>query len=147
MMASQVQSSDVNGGAKSLAAMLEEEHARNEAHKVTVEDTVDEEDLLHPPPSLGKDQQTVPAQPTAAIEEAVATTPSASNAAPKRSPAFDVRSEELFPALGSGPKPKAPAAATWGARPSAAAALANGAAGRPQSSMFVLSTFLYCGLL
>ncbi|KAF4216212.1 hypothetical protein CNMCM8980_006576 [Aspergillus fumigatiaffinis] len=134
MMASQVQSSDVNGGAKSLAAMLEEEHARNEAHKVTVEDTVDEEDLLHPPQSLGKDQQTVPAQPTAAVEEAVAATPSAPNAAPKKSPAFDVRSEELFPALGSGPKPKAPAAATWGARPSAAAALANGAAGRPQAT-------------
>jgi hypothetical protein len=136
MMASQIQSSDVNGGAKSLAAMLEEEHARNEAHKVTVEDTVDEDDLLHPPASsLGKDEQTIPAQNAAAVEEAVAATPSAPSAAPKKSPAFDVRSEELFPALGSGPKPKAPAAATWGARPSAAAALANGVAGRPQASM------------
>lgn len=135
-MASQAQNTDVNGGAKSLAAMLEEEHARNEAHKVTVEDTVDEDDLLHPPPaSLAKDQQTAPAQPTAAVEDAVAATPSVPNPAPKKAPAFDVRSEELFPALGSGPKPKAPAAATWGARPSAAAALANGVAGRPQASM------------
>lgn len=133
-MASQAQNTDVNGGAKSLAAMLEEEHARNEAHKVTVEDTVDEDDLLHPPPASSvKEQQ--PAQPTAAVEEAVAATPSIPKPAPKKAPAFDVRSEELFPALGSGPKPKAPAAATWGARPSAAAALANGVAGRPQASM------------
>ncbi|EAW11303.1 putative RNA binding effector protein Scp160 [Aspergillus clavatus NRRL 1] len=132
-MASQVSNTDINGGAsnsKSLAAMLEEQHARNEAHKATVEETVDEEDLLHPPPSASaKDQEPAVPETTAAVDEAAAATSSAPKPAPKKAPAFDVRSEELFPALGSGPKPKTPAAATWGARPSAAAAVANGVAG------------------
>ncbi|KAJ5329746.1 K Homology domain type 1 [Penicillium brevicompactum] len=120
-----------NGG--SLAAMLEQQHARDEAHKATVEETVDEEDLKHPPPPPSQPVQPIlvdadtPEQPTAA--ESV----SAPKSAPKKKPAFDVQSEELFPALGSGPKPAAPAAATWGVKkPSAAAAVSNG---QPAKSM------------
>lgn len=130
-------STAANGGAsKSLAAMLEEQHARDESHKPTVEDTVDEEDLKHPPPSATPSDQPLPpiltpASGSAAPAEAVA--PAVSKPAPKKAPAFDVQSEELFPALGSGPKPAAPAAATWGAKkPSAAAALANGRSAQPQ---------------
>lgn len=130
-MASEVSSVDVNGGAKSRAAMLEEQHARDEAHKVTVEDVVDEEDVKHPPPSTSvtEAESSTPAQTPA---------PTASPApkpAPKKSPALDVQSEELFPALGSGPKPKVPAASAWGARGSAAAAVANGAASGAQAGM------------
>ncbi|KAF9888178.1 hypothetical protein FE257_009173 [Aspergillus nanangensis] len=109
------------GGPKSRAAMLEEQHARDEAHKATVEEIVDEEDLQHPPPSSLVQDSAIPSQtPTPADA-----TPAAPKPAPKKAPAFDVQSEELFPALGSGPKPKVPAASTWGAK-SAAAAVSSG---------------------
>lgn len=119
------ESSNANGGS-SLAAALEAKHAQDAAHKATVEETVDEEDLQHPPPSSlindGKPQIPAPAAAAAAPTPA-----SAPKSAPKGRPAFDVQSEELFPALGSGPKPKTPAASTWGAKPSTvAAAAANG---------------------
>lgn len=126
-------STTANGGAsKSLAAMLEAQH--DEAHKATVEDTIDEEDLKHPPPSANKQQQAPAAPPILeAVTPAESTAPSpVPKPAVKKGPAFDVQSEELFPALGSGPKPAAPAAATWGAKkPSAAAAVANGMSSQP----------------
>lgn len=127
-----------NGGsAKSPAAMLEEQHARDNAHKATVEDAVDEDDIQHPPPSSTvKDKK--PAVPPVAptpTEPAVPSPPA--QPVPKKAPAFDVRSEESFPALGSGPKPKTPAAATWGAKPSLASAVANGAPGGAQSGRFL----------
>ncbi|KAL5048293.1 hypothetical protein BDW71DRAFT_27825 [Aspergillus fruticulosus] len=118
----------VNGGTKSRAAMLEEQHALDAAHKATVEDAVDEEDLLHPPPSTQAVSDQASSAPSQAPTPPLATTPISSNSASGKPPALDVQSEELFPALGSGSKPKAPAASAWGAKgPSAAAALANGA--------------------
>ena len=133
-MTSEAPIANVNGsGSKSLAAMLEEQHARDTAHKVTIEDTVDEEDLKHPPPSFCvPDKQPIPSPPA----EAPAPSQPA-QAAPKKAPAFDVRSEELFPALGSGPKPQTPAAATWGAKKSVAAAVANGVSSNSQSCMLI----------
>lgn len=132
-MASEVPNPGVNGG-QSLAAMLEEQHARDNAHRATVEDAVDEDDIQHPPPSsFVKDS--VPAPQTAPSPAPAAPAP-AQQPAPKKAPVFDVRSEELFPALGSGPKPKAPTAATWGAKPSAAAALANGIPSGAQGKLF-----------
>ncbi|KAL2861325.1 hypothetical protein BJX68DRAFT_2057 [Aspergillus pseudodeflectus] len=115
----------VNGSAKSRAALLEEQHARDEAHNVTVEDVVDEDDVLHPPPSapVTSDSPSPAQVPT----PAATTAPVNSKPASAKAPTLDVQSEELFPALGSGPKSKAPAASAWGARgPSAAAAVANG---------------------
>lgn len=116
------ESSNANGG-PSLAAVLEAKHAQDAAHKASVEDTLDEEDIQHPPPSsLVNDGK--PQIPAPAASPAPAPAP---KTATKERPAFDVQSEELFPALGSGPKPKTPAAATWGAKPSSvAAAAANG---------------------
>ncbi|KAJ5411286.1 uncharacterized protein N7487_005645 [Penicillium crustosum] len=120
-MASEV-STSANGG--SLAAMLEQQHARDEAHKPTVEETVDEEDLKHP---LRPHCNLISPSSLMLILPTPASKPA------KKAPAFDVQSEELFPALGSGPKPAAPAAATWGAKkPSAATAVANGS---PAKSM------------
>lgn len=118
------EASNVNGNTKSLAAMLAAQHSEQDtAHKATVEDVQDEEDLKHPPPSSVEDRKpTAPSAAPTPAQTAPATAPK-----PKEKPAFDVQSEELFPALG-GPKPKTPAAATWGAKPSAAAAVANGAA-------------------
>lgn len=127
-------SNATNGAAsKSLAAMLEEQHTR-EDHHVTVEDVIDEEDLKHPPPSsLVNNNSSAPVAPVLDSTPAETATPSPiSKPAVKKTPAFDVQSEELFPALGSGPKPSAPAAATWGAKkPSAAAAVAHGQPAKP----------------
>ncbi|KAL4739611.1 hypothetical protein BDV11DRAFT_187290 [Aspergillus similis] len=118
----------VNGAPKSRAAMLEEQHALDEAHKASVEDVVDEEDLLHPPPSVQAVSEQVSSAPSQASTPPVAKAPVSSKNPSGKPPALDVQSEELFPALGSGPKPKAPAASAWAAKgPSAAAALANGA--------------------
>lgn len=122
-------STATNGASKSLAALLEEQHARDEAHKPTVEEVVDEEDLKHPSPSATANDQILP--PVLSPAETAAPVPAPKPAA-KKAPAFDVQSEELFPALGSGPKPATPAAATWGAKkPSAAAAVANGRPSNP----------------
>ncbi|KAJ5899581.1 K Homology domain type 1 [Penicillium taxi] len=125
----------VNGSeSKSLAAMLAEQHTRDEVHKVTVEDVIDEEDLKHS--SQPVIQSSEPAVASSSEPSIVAENPSPAptpTQAPKKAPAFDVRSEELFPALGSGPKPTIPTAATWGAKPSAASALANGLP--PQSTI------------
>ncbi|KAL4788328.1 hypothetical protein BJX76DRAFT_344967 [Aspergillus varians] len=119
----------VNGGpssTKSRAAMLEEQHALGEAHKVTVEDVEDEDDIMHPPPAPVVSEPT-PSAPSQAPTPPAANAPVNPKSTPGKSPALDVQSEELFPALGSGPKPKAPASSAWGAKgPSAAAALANG---------------------
>lgn len=121
-----VDTSTANGG--SLAAMLEQQHARDESRKPTVEETVDEENIKHAPPPSSQPIQPIlvdadtPEQPTTAGIAKPATKP-----APKKAPVFDVQSEELFPALGSGPKPAAPAAATWGAKkPSASTTISNG---------------------
>ncbi|OKL56324.1 hypothetical protein UA08_08394 [Talaromyces atroroseus] len=115
----------VNGGqsSKSPAALLSEQH---EKHNVTVEDTVDEDDIQHPPPSSIAKQS--------ASESSEAAAPPAAPK-PARAPAFDVQSEELFPALGSGPKSKAAAnvPTAWGTkRPTATAAPTDGASGIPQ---------------
>jgi len=120
-------STSANGG--SLAAMLEQQHSRDQAHKATVEETVDEEDLKHPAPTTFQPEQPILVDAKTLEQPTLAESVSSPipKAAPKKTPTFDVQSEELFPALGSGPKPAAPAAATWGAKkPSAAAAVSNG---------------------
>lgn len=122
-MASEVPTT--NGG--SLAAMLEQQHARDEEHRATVEETVDEEDLKHPPTTQQPEQPLLVDANTPEPTSVPTATPTPAPKPVKKAPAFDVQSEELFPALGSGPKPAAPAAATWGAKkPSSAAAVANG---------------------
>lgn len=132
-------STSANGG--SLAAMLEQQHARDEEHKPTVEETVDEEDLKHPPPtSLQPDQPLlVDADTPESTTLAQAVSPAPVSKPAKKAPAFDVQSEELFPALGSGPKPAAPAAATWGAKkPSAATTVANGSPAKSMGTWITL---------
>ncbi|KAJ5928968.1 K Homology domain type 1 [Penicillium verhagenii] len=130
-------STTANGAAsKSLAAMLEEQHTRDQDHHATVEEVIDEEDLKHPPPSSLVNNAPVLESST----PAETTTPAPIPKPAKKTPAFDVQSEELFPALGSGPKPAAPAAATWGAKkPSAAAAVAHGQAAKPMDIPRVMS--------
>ncbi|KAJ5173105.1 K Homology domain type 1 [Penicillium capsulatum] len=138
-------SMEANGGtSKSLAAMLEEQHTRDESHHATVEDVADEEDPKQPLPSSIANAQPS-ASTTAPISESSTPAETASPSpvpkpAPKKAPAFDVQSEELFPALGSGPKPATPAATTWGAKkPSAAATIANGLPPQPMDVPRVMS--------
>jgi hypothetical protein len=142
-MATEAHGLIVNGGqtsSKSPAALLSEKHAQDEAHKPTVEDVPDEEDIKHPPPSaLVKS-----GAPDAGIGSSKDATPEAiPTPLPKKTsktPAFDVQSEELFPALGSGPKSKAAASMpmAWGAKkPGATSTSTNGFASGPHApSMF-----------
>ncbi|EEH41007.2 hypothetical protein PAAG_09085 [Paracoccidioides lutzii Pb01] len=122
------------GTFKSPAALLEEQHTRSDPHQVTVEDVPDEYDLQHPLPSASaaagtcpgdtaKPASDVPATSAPAKEKPSSEMPASSTVKPPppKVPVFDVRSEELFPALGGAPKPRTPAAPpiAWGARKSA----------------------------
>lgn len=129
----------------SPAALLKEQHTRDDSHKVTVEEVPDEYDIQHPSPSLPVGQAPVespkpgPSAPEAAAPvekpppEEVSSAPH-TKPAPQKAPVFDVRSEELFPALGGAPNSRTPAAVpmAWGARksagrnPSPANGLSNG---------------------
>ena len=146
LMASSKVQNTINGEG-SLAAMLEKQH--DEAHQATVEDAVDEYDIQHPAPSSSEKEQkkpeAFPPPPQQEQQQHQAPAPAPApvpRATPpeKKSPVLDVHSEESFPALGSGPKPKpaSPAApTTWGAsKPSLAAAVANGVAIGSQRCMY-----------
>ncbi|KAK2761709.1 hypothetical protein FQN54_001537 [Arachnomyces sp. PD_36] len=113
---------------QSPAALLE--HAHDKAHNPTVEEIVDETEIQNAGSALKNGTQEPDGQ-------AGPSTTAADKKAPKqgtpKAPVLDVRSEELFPALGGGPKPRAPAAVpmAWGARkPQAAGAGASA----PQSN-------------
>lgn len=125
-----------NGGSTALldsltpAQKLQEKHDADAAHRATIEDVIDEEDIQHPPPSrqdVSEPQATPPQQSASgtmsekvagkrkAREELNAVVP---NGQPQMQPTLDTKSEELFPALGAGPGSKAPvaAASAWGTK-------------------------------
>ena len=98
-----------------------------EAHPVEIEEVVDEEDLAHPPPSAGLHsfQDNLESSPIAGatmsdIAKGKKKVDDTAEVKKPKGPAFDVKSEEAFPALG-GPTPRAAAAAsqTWGKPPQA----------------------------
>ncbi|KAI9709655.1 MAG: hypothetical protein M1812_007633 [Candelaria pacifica] len=133
---------DINGDSSSVAdgpspaEELMKTHAADKAHRTTVEDVVDQEDIAHPPPPSAP-ETTGPAsvaepvsglsEPTsnkAAGKQKAQDQPTVSSSGPKAtSKFFNTQSEESFPALGGGPKPRnlAPVAAAWGARNNASA--------------------------
>jgi hypothetical protein len=94
----------------------------SEPHKVEIEEVVDEEDIAHPPPSAGLHQSADLSLSMSDIAKGKQKAPAAETEQVKKAkgPAFDVKSEEAFPALG-GPTPRAaaPAAQTWGKMPTA----------------------------
>ncbi|PVI02859.1 hypothetical protein DM02DRAFT_670264 [Periconia macrospinosa] len=99
-------------------------------HHVTVEEVVDEEDIIHPPPSAGPNKDS----DGAAVSDKAAGKQKAQDApAPKKGPALNTSSEEAFPALGP-VKPRAPAAfaPTWGKKPASLAP--NGVNGNDQAA-------------
>ena len=113
------------------AQKLQEKHNADAAYRTTIEDVVDEEDIIHPPPSsfsITSHDQSVTSAPTA--EEVMSKTAAGKQKATREDtaapasrnsnaqPPLDTTSEDSFPALGAGPKSKAPAAAVpaWGAK-------------------------------
>lgn len=99
---------------QSPAALLE--HAHDKAHKPTVEDVVDESEIQNALAlKNGTPDTEINAKPGPSSSAADKKGP---KQGATKAPVLDVRSEELFPALGGGPKPRAPAAVpmAWGAR-------------------------------
>ncbi|ORY02671.1 RNA binding effector protein-like protein Scp160 [Clohesyomyces aquaticus] len=120
-MASEVASGSSAPESKTAAQLLMEQHEDGD-HHATVEDAVDEEDVIHPPPSA---HSTDGAAPT--LSEKAAGKQKADDSAPKKPAGLNTASEELFPALGP-VKPRTQAVApTWGKKP--ASVTANGANG------------------
>ncbi|KAL8968624.1 MAG: hypothetical protein Q9197_004780 [Variospora fuerteventurae] len=122
---SQVMQQDV-----SPAQRLQEKHAANAPRGPTVEEVIDEEDIVHPPPPA----LAVSPKPTAtaefdppplsekaagkqkAMEQPADSLPPKAKAPPVAT--LDTKSEDAFPALGGGAKSQnaAPVAMAWGAR-------------------------------
>ncbi|KAI9835902.1 MAG: hypothetical protein M1819_001800 [Sarea resinae] len=126
------------------AEQLRRKHAADEAHRASIEDAIDEEDILHPPPSAGLKSQfpeSIPQHPSEPSETLSAKAvgkhkPSepSTGSQPMREKelnSLNTQSDEMFPSLGGGPQPRAaaPIAAAWGSRkvPSMGNAVVNGA--------------------
>jgi hypothetical protein len=102
----------------------------HDLHKPTVEDVIDEEDIIHPPPSAAlkkTDDSTAPAlSEKAAGKQKAEDAPAPALA--KKAPALNTASEDAFPALGP-VKPRAAAVApTWSKKPTINANGVNGQA-------------------
>lgn len=111
-MATQSGERSSSAAQKSNAQLLKERHEAVEAHKPTVEDVPDEDDIQHAPPS----SLAAPAQGNNLSEKAAGKQKAA--VPPRTSAVLDTQSEELFPSLGDGLKARAapvPAPA-WGAK-------------------------------
>jgi hypothetical protein len=95
-----------------FAERLLQQHVPVNGHQSMVEDVVDEEDILHPPPSSLIPASEPPSEK--ALGKKKAEEPQAVN----KASIPDTNSEELFPALGGGPKSRAqgPLATAWGSK-------------------------------
>ena len=109
----------------SFAEQMQQQHA--EVHKPTVEDAIDEEDLAHPPPSGLPVPIPEPAEPLSAKAAGKQKAKEEDASIVNKSATLDTKNEELFPALGGGPKAKAPGSVStaWGAKKPAAVANGN----------------------
>lgn len=123
-----------NGGSSAVSASmtaaerLREKHEAVAAHRAMVEDTVDEDDVEHPPPStlaVSTPSSAPAAAPAAeplsekAAGKQKAQTESLSGQKTSNGPAsLDAPFEESFPALGGGPKISTPSstAMAWGSK-------------------------------
>jgi hypothetical protein len=134
-MATNTSSSDGVKENISPAEALMRKHAADEAHRATVEDTVDQDDIDHPPPSsMVSASNTAPAptwtQPMSA--KAAGKQKATESSDNSNGKSLDTSSRDLFPELGSGPKPQStpPSAPIWGAKkPASNTVGTNGASG------------------
>ncbi|KAK6343619.1 hypothetical protein TWF730_011210 [Orbilia blumenaviensis] len=116
---------------ESAASKMQKLH---EAHAATVEEVLDEEDILHP----GSKSAIATGQATPIIDGPL---PSASSKKTQQHQPFDINSAELFPELGSGGpgkgkgKGSGPAALpTWGAKMNGSSAVASSVAPAAQQA-------------
>ena len=114
------------------AQRLQQKHKADASHRATIEDVADEEDIMHPPPSmdtLSDDMSSsTPSPPEKAVSEKAAGKQKAreelngspTSTKPKSNGTLDTQSEELFPALGGGPRleVQTPVPKAWGAKSS-----------------------------
>ena len=125
-----------NNGSLSFAEQLQKKHS--ESHNPTVEEVEDEEDQLHPPPSstaakpaiAAESEVPQPSEKAKGKQREEVPTKSGNGSGKEAKPGIlDTKSEELFPALGSGPKPRNAGAAptTWGSKkPASVTSKVNG---------------------
>ena len=133
----------------SAAERLRQKHEADAAHRAKVEDVIDEEDIAHPPPSmqaaLHSEPDVPPVESPAPISEKAAgkqkatqeTSPVSTSTQTNGIPSLNMQSEEIFPALGGGPKAPAttPTVMAWGTKkPTFVNAGANGINGHVQPS-------------
>ena len=101
---------DPSSETPSLAQQLQQKHAALEVHNPTVEEVIDEEDILHPPPSAklheAKNAPTEEPLSEKAMGKQKATDfPQTNGPAQASTPkGLDTTSEEAFPSLGDGAK-------------------------------------------
>ena len=100
-----------------------QKHEPVNGHEPTIEDAIDEEDVLHPPPSASHPADTttpvlVPASEPLSERAQGKQKATEDRPVPAKETTIDTKSEELFPALGGGPKPRTqgPVATAWGAK-------------------------------
>lgn len=124
------------------AQIIQEQHEAAEAHKVTVEDVADEEDLKPHPSDAGLTSVLDDAD-TPATNGNLSAKAAGKQRADAKAPAM---TEEDFPALGGGPKPQpTPSAPSWGKKgkasiptngtPNGASKTTPAAAARPSANV------------
>ena len=101
-----------------------ETHATDSAHGPTIEDVVDEDDIMHQPPSTSH-SDTTPQVEAGSLSEKAAGKQKARDAPTE--PSLNTQSEEAFPALGApSARSQASAGSAWGKNPAVAKAAPNG---------------------
>ena len=117
---------------KTPAQLMAERDAAHEAHPVTVEDVVDEDDIEHPPPPHIEGAP----EPVTNGSNGMMSAKSAGKQKEKPS-VLDTQDEEAFPTLGAPSKPAAQAPPGWGSkgtlRTPASPALSGSSTPRPAS--------------
>ena len=125
-MATEISTNDASAAADMLtpAQQLMEKHAAETAHRPTVEDTVDEDDIAHPPPTASRPDPTPPTTEAPLSEKAAGKQKARDNG---NGPALNTQSEEAFPALGApSARSQTSTASAWGKKPAVAKATPNG---------------------
>ena len=134
-------SGSATGGTSAAERLMQQHAAEEHAHQPTVEDAVDEDALLHPPPSgTGTTSLPISTDPSRVATPAAEPTMSSKAAgkqptreqpqsAPPSKPGLDTQSEDAFPSLG-GPKVQTSASnpTPWSKKPAAVGKAAGGMA-------------------
>lgn len=133
---------DAEPAEPSAAERLKMKHEAEENHRAKVEDTVDEEDILHPPPSAKLADDASPSSDSSTASSAAqpaegpkpGSEPKSTMVPERTKDKLDTTSHEAFPELGAGqPSRKShPVSTAWGTKKSSPVPSAtNGVPSRP----------------